>query len=147
MAGLGHAIGRALRETGQALERVGCRLQGNYTFQTFGTILRFLPKKYQKLKNIIFKTVARQLTAVNLFDKIPAVKPNSFVARNATILGDVTIGNSAIWYGAVIRGDVNTIRIGNNTSIGDNVTIHVASNYNLSEKAAPTIIEDNVVVG
>ena len=87
------------------------------------------------------------MTAVNLFDKIPAVKPNSFVARNATILGDVTIGNSAIWYGAVIRGDVNTIRIGNNTSIGDNVTIHVASNYNLSEKAAPTIIEDNVVVG
>ena len=51
----------------------------------------------------------------------------AFVSPSATLIGDVTIGeNSSIWYNAVLRGDVNSITVGRNTSIGDAATIHVA---------------------
>lgn len=50
---------------------------------------------------------------------------NSFIAPNATIVGDVTMGdNCSVWFNAVIRGDVNTITIGNDTNIQDGAVIH-----------------------
>jgi len=52
---------------------------------------------------------------------------NTFVAPNATIVGEVMIGmECSIWYGAVIRGDINAVDIGNATSIGENTVIHTA---------------------
>ena len=46
-------------------------------------------------------------------DKFPIVHPTAFVADNATVIGDVEIGeDSSIWFGSVVRGDVNFIRIG-----------------------------------
>lgn len=48
-----------------------------------------------------------------------------FIAENATIVGDVKMGNNcSVWFNAVIRGDVNYIRIGNNTNIQDGAVIH-----------------------
>jgi gamma-carbonic anhydrase len=56
----------------------------------------------------------------------PAIDPSAFVAETATIIGDVTLGaRSSIWFGAVARGDVFYIRIGDETSIQDNTVIHV----------------------
>ena len=58
--------------------------------------------------------------------KRPVVHQTAFVADNATIIGDVEIGaRSSIWFGAVVRGDVFHIRIGEDTSIQDNSVIHV----------------------
>lgn len=58
--------------------------------------------------------------------KRPTIGNNVFIAPNAVILGDVHIGdNVSIWYNTVIRADVDTIRIGNNSNIQDNSTIHV----------------------
>ena len=58
--------------------------------------------------------------------KSPNVDPTAFVADNAVIVGDVTIGaRSSVWFGAVLRGDVFHIRIGEDTSIQDNSVIHV----------------------
>jgi len=58
-------------------------------------------------------------------DKFPIVGNETFLAPNATIVGDVTIGeHSSIWFNAVVRGDVNFIKIGNYSNIQDNVTIH-----------------------
>jgi carbonic anhydrase/acetyltransferase-like protein (isoleucine patch superfamily) len=58
--------------------------------------------------------------------KRPQIDPSAFVADNATIIGDVTIGaRSSVWFGAVLRGDVFHIRIGEDTSIQDNTVIHV----------------------
>lgn len=55
----------------------------------------------------------------------PKIGAGSFVAPNATIIGDVEIGNNCtIWYNAVIRGDVHSIRIGNETNIQDGSIIH-----------------------
>lgn len=56
----------------------------------------------------------------------PVVDPEAFVAETATIIGDVKIGaRSSIWFGAVLRGDVFHIRVGEETSIQDNAVIHV----------------------
>jgi gamma-carbonic anhydrase len=70
-----------------------------------------------------------------------------FIAPSASVIGDVTIGEkSSVWYGAVLRGDVNSIRIGAQTNIQDNTVIHVAKT-NVGGVAAPTIIGDRVTVG
>jgi carbonic anhydrase/acetyltransferase-like protein (isoleucine patch superfamily) len=58
--------------------------------------------------------------------KRPRIDPSAFVADNATIIGDVEIGaRSSIWFGAVLRGDVFHIRVGEDTSIQDNSVLHV----------------------
>jgi carbonic anhydrase/acetyltransferase-like protein (isoleucine patch superfamily) len=58
--------------------------------------------------------------------KRPIVHASAFVADNATVIGDVEIGaRSSIWFGAVLRGDVFHIRVGEDTSIQDNSVIHV----------------------
>ena len=58
-------------------------------------------------------------------DKSPVWGNDCFIADNATIVGDVQIGdNCSVWFNAVIRGDVNYIKIGNNSNIQDGVVIH-----------------------
>jgi len=72
----------------------------------------------------------------------PKIHETAFVAETAVIIGDVEIGEQAsIWYGSVLRGDVNYIRIGNRTNIQDASIIHVSS------KTHPTILEDEITVG
>jgi len=58
-------------------------------------------------------------------DKNPEWGSDCFIAPNATIVGDVIMGNNcSVWFNAVIRGDVNYIKIGNNTNIQDGAVIH-----------------------
>ncbi|CAN4123574.1 unnamed protein product [Withania somnifera] len=84
---------------------------------------------------------------MNLFDKIPMVDKDAFVAPSASLIGDVHVGhNASIWYGCVLRGDVNSISIGAGSNIQDNSLVHVAKS-NLSGKVLPTIIGKNVTVG
>jgi len=74
--------------------------------------------------------------------KFPHIHPSVYVADNATIIGDIEIGeDSSIWFGSVIRGDVNFIRIGARTNIQDMTMIHVSS------KTHPTILEEEITVG
>ena len=55
----------------------------------------------------------------------PQIAESAFIAPNATVIGQVEIGeNSNVWFGAVIRGDSQLIRIGDETNIQDNVTLH-----------------------
>jgi len=73
---------------------------------------------------------------------IPEISEKAFVAPTATIIGDVVIEDGAsIWFGAVLRGDIDKIRIGKNSSIQDNTVIHVTGGK------YPTIVGDNVIVG
>ncbi len=77
-------------------------------------------------------------------DKTPKIHESVFVAENAVIIGDVEIEKDAsVWYGCVIRGDVNFIRIGERTNIQDGTIIHVAE----IGGDFPTIIEKEVTVG
>src|ERR1044072_3380875 len=73
---------------------------------------------------------------------VPQVPNSSYVAENAMVIGDVVIGeNSSVWFGCVLRGDVNHIRIGSRTNVQDLSVIHVSSQDH------PTILEDEVTVG
>lgn len=77
--------------------------------------------------------------------KRPQIGENVFIAPNATIIGDVVIGdNSSVWFGAIIRGDNGPIRIGKGCSIQDNAVVHVAKSDGVP---VPTIIGDNVTLG
>ncbi|MCX2481980.1 gamma carbonic anhydrase family protein [Pedobacter sp. MR2016-24] len=77
-----------------------------------------------------------------VLDKYPSWGENCFIAPNATIVGDVTIGtNCSVWFNAVVRGDVNTITIGNDSNIQDGAVIHATY-----QKAA-TSIGNRVSVG
>jgi carbonic anhydrase/acetyltransferase-like protein (isoleucine patch superfamily) len=72
----------------------------------------------------------------------PKIHESVFVAENATIVGDVEIGeDSSVWFGSILRGDVNFIRVGRRTNIQDGSIIHVSSNTH------PTIVEDEVTLG
>lgn len=72
----------------------------------------------------------------------PRIGRNCFIAENAVVIGDVTIGDDcSIWYGAVLRGDVNTITIGNRVNVQDNATIHTTYEQSV------TILEDDVSIG
>ena len=75
-------------------------------------------------------------------DKSPIIGTGCFIADNATIVGDVTIGNQcSVWFNAIVRGDVNSIVIGDQTNIQDGVVIHCTY-----QKAA-TVIGHHVSVG
>ena len=77
-----------------------------------------------------------------VLDKHPKWGDNCFIAPNATIVGDVTMGtNCSVWFNAVIRGDVNTITIGNDSNIQDGAVIHA------TYLKAATTIGNRVSVG
>ncbi len=72
----------------------------------------------------------------------PKIHETAFIAENAVIIGDVEIGEeSSVWYGSILRGDVNYIRIGARTNIQDASVIHVSS------KTHPTVLEDEITLG
>lgn len=72
----------------------------------------------------------------------PSIGENCFLAETAAVIGDVIMGdNCSIWYGTVLRGDVNSIRIGNNVNIQDGAVVHTL--YQRSK----TVIGNNVSIG
>ena len=77
-----------------------------------------------------------------LRDYNPVIGENTFLAETATLIGEVEIGNEcSIWYGAVLRGDVGAIRIGNYSNVQDNAILHAT--YGESE----CIIGEYVSIG
>ncbi|MBI5137080.1 MAG: gamma carbonic anhydrase family protein [Nitrospirae bacterium] len=73
---------------------------------------------------------------------LPKVDPSAFVDASAQVIGDVVIGaESGIWMGVVVRGDVNTIRIGARTNVQDNSVLHV------TRRTHPLVIGDDVTIG
>ena len=74
--------------------------------------------------------------------KTPKHGENCYFAENATVVGDVTMGDDcSVWFNAVIRGDVNSIKIGNKVNIQDGAVIHC------TYQKASTTLGNNVSVG
>ena len=72
----------------------------------------------------------------------PVFGKDCFIADNATLVGEVVMGDHcSVWFNAVVRGDVHSIHIGNNTNIQDGAVIHC------TYKTAKTIIGKNVSIG
>jgi len=98
-----------------------------------------------------------------LIKSVKGIKPkwgkNCFIAENATLTGDVVMGNDcSVWFNAVVRGDVHYIRIGNNVNIQDGAIIHctyqkapvnIGNNVSIAHAAIVhgCTIHDNVLVG
>lgn len=89
----------------------------------------------------------------------PQIPEGCFIAPNATIVGDVIVGTDcSIWFNAVVRGDVNSIRIGNKVNIQDGACIHctyektktvIGNNVSIGHNAIVhgCTVEDNVLIG
>src|SRR5665811_576233 len=83
---------------------------------------------------------------MSLIIEVKGIKPefgnNCFIAPNATIAGDVIMGDDcSVWFNAVIRGDVNSIRMGNKVNVQDGAVIHC------TYEKTKTIIGNNVSIG
>jgi carbonic anhydrase/acetyltransferase-like protein (isoleucine patch superfamily) len=76
-----------------------------------------------------------------LNDKAPEIRGRHFVAPSAAVIGDVFMDeDTSVWFGAVVRGDVERITIGRGTNIQDNSVLH-------SDPGAPLILDEEVTVG
>jgi len=92
-------------------------------------------------------------------DVFPQFGSNCYIAPNATVTGDVITGHDcSVWFNAVIRGDVNSIRLGNRVNVQDGAVIHctylkaktvVGNNVSIGHNAIVhgCVIEDNVLIG
>jgi carbonic anhydrase/acetyltransferase-like protein (isoleucine patch superfamily) len=77
----------------------------------------------------------------------PKIGKNCFLAETAVIIGDVEIGDDcSIWYGAVLRGDVNSIRIGNRVNIQDNSVLHTTYQKTTIRIGDDVTVGHNVIV-
>ena len=92
-------------------------------------------------------------------NKFPQFGKNCFIASNATVVGDVVTGDDcSLWFNAVVRGDVNFIRIGNKVNIQDGACIHctyqktgttIGNNVSIGHNAIVhgCVVHDNVLIG
>ncbi|KAL6048755.1 Gamma carbonic anhydrase family protein [Balamuthia mandrillaris] len=122
---LAYNLGNGFRETGQTLDRIGSAMQGNFAYK---------------------EQLCRHRRVMPLYDLRPKLAHNVFVAPNATVVGDVKLGEgSSVWYGTVVRGDVSPVEIGENSSIGHRTVVHVTGGS--QDKKKPTRVGNRVVVG
>ena len=92
------------------------------------------------IRDIFLSCIFMLVLEVN--GKVPSISDDCFVAQNATIVGEVSLGKEcSVWFNAVIRGDVNSIVIGNKVNIQDGAVIHC------TYLKHPTIIGNNVSIG
>lgn len=121
-----HLLGKAFRETGQAMDRLGLTVAENEIFR---------------------ETFARHRPVLNLYDKVPTIAAGVFVAPNASVIGDALVMNNAsIWYGAVVRADKNKVKIGAHTNVQDRAVIGTVSSLE-SGFPAEVSIGDKVTIG
>src|SRR5438045_7374307 len=73
--------------------------------------------------------------------KGPTIHSSAWVVPGATVIGDVTLEEeSSVWYGAVLRGDINRIIIGPRSNVQDNAVVHIDTDY-------PTVVGELVTIG
>ena len=81
------------------------------------------------------------MSLFSLPGRVPKLHPTAFVAPSATLIGDVEIAEEAsIWYGCVLRGDINRIVVGPRSNVQDNSVVHLADDY-------PAVVGAYVTIG
>ena len=114
-----HLFGKALRETGQAMDRLGLSIAGNEIFR----------ESYSRHRTVMPISV----------DRVPVVSNSSFVAPNASVIGNVNISdNASIWYGTVLRADSP------NTSTQSSTAISIGKGSNVQDRS---VLNGDITVG
>lgn len=112
--------GKAMRETGHALDRVAMRMTDNEAFR---------------------ETLSRHRQIMPLKDKVPSVAANAWVAPNASVIGNVSMHEgSSVWYKAMVRGDKYAVKIGPFSNVQDHSTVQCVIDEN-------TAFPPNTVIG
>ncbi|GAX74770.1 hypothetical protein CEUSTIGMA_g2217.t1 [Chlamydomonas eustigma] len=112
----------AIRETGQALERLGCQMQGIYSHE---------------------EIINRHTSVSPIKFDAPKIPSSAFVAPSSLLLGKVSLGEgTSVWYNAVVRGDYGSVTIGKNSNIQDSAYVGACSEF-----SPYVVIGDNVSVG
>jgi carbonic anhydrase/acetyltransferase-like protein (isoleucine patch superfamily) len=97
---------------------------------------------FYKTKRFLFSKELNMPVILPVEGKSPQIPDDCFIAENATVVGDVQMGSQcSVWFSAVVRGDVNYIKMGNKVNVQDGAVIH--GTY----KTAPTNIGNNVSIG
>uniref|UniRef100_A0A383W0Z5 Gamma carbonic anhydrase n=1 Tax=Tetradesmus obliquus TaxID=3088 RepID=A0A383W0Z5_TETOB len=154
-----YALGGMMRGLGTALDSIGVVVQGPYArhdhlvpntaWMPFEANADIKPAAGAQ-QQVPFNPRLRESPALDI---VAPLKKGSagFVAPNAKVIGNVSLGSQvSIWYGAVLRGDINAITVGDKTNIQDNVVVHVARHSLTSAPAGgpkPTVIGSAVTIG
>lgn len=96
-----------------------------------------------RIENFKFKLFKEVYTGMikKFKGKVPVIDEEAYIAETAVIIGDVTLKkNSGVWFGAVLRGDMESITVGENTNVQENSVIHV-------DKDDKVVIGDNCTIG
>lgn len=97
--------------------------------------------------NTPFSTLFRQRNIINLGNRVVTLAPDSWVAPSAVLVGDVDLYEQvSIWHNCVLRGDLNSIKIGSFSNVGDRTVIHAAKT-SPSGLPASTTVGRNVTIG
>ena len=135
-------VGKVQKEAGLALDRRGCQFTNDISYLT---------------------QTSRHRQTMPIYDAVPVVQ-DAWVAPNASLIGDVMVSKWAtVWYNVTIRGEINPVRIGNFTTIGDGTSINaghalphgITSSVNIGKNVTieagcsihSCIIDDDVVIG
>jgi carbonic anhydrase/acetyltransferase-like protein (isoleucine patch superfamily) len=156
-----YEVGRALRETGQAIDRIGLRALEKpiykEPFSRHRTVMNLYEKCVCRAVGALGRRCGRRclpssgnplrLPPSSDTRRHPWLDTSVFVAPNATVVGQVDINqHSSVWYGAVVRGDLNAVDIGGYTAIQDRAVVHTTKSVE-GHVAAATTIGNYVVVG
>ena len=142
VARVSYNIGRVQREAGMNLDRIGSGMMGDIAY---------------------YQETSRHRTVMPLYDSIP-VTEDAWVAPNASLIGDVMLSKWAtVWYNVTIRAEMNAVRIGHFSSIGDGTSIYtnhalphgISSSVNIGKNVVvepkcsihSCIIDDDCVIG
>lgn len=89
----------------------------------------------------------REVTLIPFNGKSPVIHATAFIAPGCRLIGDVTIGaGSSVWYNCVLRGDINSITVGERSNIQDGGVVHCDSGHGQGP-GFPTVIGDDVLIG
>ncbi|CAN8061754.1 unnamed protein product [Agarophyton chilense] len=122
-----YAAGMMIRETGQALDRLGSSLQGKYAYM---------------------EQLSRHRQIMNLETAKPIISAPAFIAPSASLIGNVELSpSSSVWYGAVLRADSAPILIGPRASIGDRAVVRGASHVDADATVHPGAVIDSAQIG
>lgn len=125
MNGFFNGVGRALRETGQGLDRLGMGMMGNYAYK---------------------EALNRHRRLMPVGDASPSVASDAFVAPNAAVIGNVTLASSSnVFYGATVRGDAAPSSVGSHSTLQDHVSVS-GSTVGSHVTVGPGAVLDNATV-